>query len=190
MAGKITIEEIKKILNCEEKIKNKYKSISFDTFIETGTHYGSTIFSLYPFFKELHTIELSENFYNICKQRSIDQNIKNIVFHLGSSDILIRNLCENIKKPLIFFLDSHWSKDNTAKGDVEVPLLNELESIKKRNENDILIIDDLRLFGTKNPDDVDWSEITVENILKILDKNVFATMEFNDRYIVFLKQYM
>jgi len=190
MAGKITIEEIKKILNCEEKIKNKYKSISFDTFIETGTHYGSTIFSLYPFFKELHTIELSENFYNICKQRSIDQNIKNIVFHLGSSDILIQNLCKNIKKPLIFFLDSHWSKDNTAKGDVEVPLLNELESIKKRNENDILIIDDLRLFGTKNPDDVDWSAITIENILKILDKNVFATMEFNDRYTVFLKQYM
>jgi hypothetical protein len=65
-----------------------------------------------------------------------------------------------------------------------------LESIKKRNENDILIIDDFRLFGTKNPDDVDWSEITTNNILKILGKNVFATMEYNDRYIVFLKQNM
>ena len=190
MAGKITIEEIKTILNYEDKVKNKYKSINFDIFIETGTHYGSTIFSLYPFFKKLHTVELSENFYNICKERAKCENIENIHFHLGSSDVVIEKICEDIKQPLIFFLDSHWSKDNTAKGEIEVPLLKELESIKKRNENDILIIDDFRLFGTKNPDDVDWSEITTNNILKILGENVFATMEYNDRYIVFLKQNM
>lgn len=190
MAGKITIEEIKTILNSKIEIKNKYKTTDFDTFVETGTHYGSTIFSLYPFFKELHTVELSENFYEICKDRARCDNINNIHFHLGSSDIVIKKICQNIKKPLLFFLDSHWSKDNTAKGEVEVPLLQELKSIKERNENDIVIIDDFRLFGTKNPNDVDWSDITIENILKILDKNIFATMQYNDRYIVFLKQNM
>jgi hypothetical protein len=188
MAGKISINEIKEILNYDSKIKEKYQNITYDVFVETGTHYGSTIFNLYPYFNELHTIELSEEFYNLCKSRAINENITNINFYHGSSDIVIKDICDKIDKPIIFFLDSHWSMDNTARGVVDVPLLEELKSIKSRNENDILIIDDFRLFGSQNPNDVDWSNITIENILDVLGKNVFATMIYNDRFVVFLKK--
>lgn len=188
MAGKLTFEEIKKVLNFDKKIKEKYKKINFEIFIETGTHYGSTIFNMSSYFKELHTIELSKNFYNLCVEKASNEKINNITFYNGSSDIIIKEICEKIKKPAIFFLDSHWSMDNTARGDVDVPLLEELKSIKNRNENDILIIDDLRLFGSKNPNDVNWEAVTIDSIMETLKKNVFATMIYNDRFIVFLKK--
>ena len=187
MAGKLTFKEIKEILNLSTEINKQYRNIDFDTFIETGTHIGSTTFEIAPYFKEIHTIELSKEFYDYCVSESLKRGINNIEFYHGSSDLVLFDIINKVKKPSIFFLDSHWSQDNTARGDIDVPLLKELEVIRKRNLPDILFIDDQRLFGTHNENDVNWAEITEKNILNVLKGHIYATISLNDRFVVFLK---
>jgi hypothetical protein len=120
-------------------------------------------------------------------------NITNIKFYNGSSDKLIKTLCTEINVPTIFFLDSHWSKENTARGEVDVPLLTELKYIKDRNMPDIVIIDDHRLFGTGGGSEagevgeVDWSCITEKAVNTALEGHIFDIVAADDRYVVFLK---
>lgn len=185
--GRLTFDNIREIVNSKEHIKAEYKNINFDTFVETGTHIGTTIFAIAPYFNELHTIELSKQFYDYCKQIASNNNVTNITFYNGSSDSVIKELCTKILKPAIFFLDSHWSKENTARGEVDVPLLNELKFIKERNKPDIVIIDDYRLFGEGGNGEVDWTDITEESINKVLGNNIYDTVTLSDRYTVFLK---
>ncbi len=66
----------------------------------------------------------------------------------------------------------------------KVPLIKELELIKKlRNDkHDIIIIDDVRLFGEKRKG-VNWEKITKEKIFNVLGKNTFS-FEHNDRLII------
>lgn len=43
-------------LNFLNKLQDNYET--YKNFIETGTYYGETIFSLEPYFLKLHTIEI------------------------------------------------------------------------------------------------------------------------------------
>jgi hypothetical protein len=185
--GRLTFDDIRKLVNHKEHIKNYYKQYEFNVFVETGTHIGSTIFAVAPFFKEAHTIELSAQFFEHCKNMAAANNITNIKFYNGSSDKLIKTLCTEINVPTIFFLDSHWSKENTARGEVDVPLLTELKYIKDRNMPDIVIIDDHRLFGTGGGSEVDWSCITEKAVNTALEGHIFDIVATDDRYVVFLK---
>ena len=185
--GRLTFEQIKEIVNHKEHIKNEYKRYNFNIFVETGTHIGSTTFAVAPYFEQVYTAELSTQFYEHCKQQAVIKNITNIKFYNSSSDKVIEALSKEIKVPAIFFLDSHWSKENTARGEVDVPLLNELKFIKQRNLPDIIIIDDYRLFGTGGDGEVDWTYITEESIKNVLGNNIFDILPLNDRYTIFLK---
>lgn len=185
--GRLTFDQIREIVNYKENIKVEYKKNNYNIFIETGTHIGSTTFAVAPYFKEVYTVELSEQFYNHCKQLALKNNINNVRFYNGSSDEVIELLCKQIEEPAIFFLDSHWSKENTARGNIDVPLLNELKFIKDRNKNDVVIIDDYRLFGTGGNGEVDWTYITEDSIKSVLADHIFDIVSINDRYTIFLK---
>ena len=67
--------------------------------------------------------------------------------HHGNSPDVLRSLAATIDEPVLFYLDAHWSGGVTAHGEVEVPLLEELEIIRKRPHGDFIIIDDARLIG-------------------------------------------
>lgn len=185
--GRLTFDDIREIVNYKQNIKTEYKKINFNTFVETGTHIGSTTFAVAPHFKFIHTVELSKHFFDHCKNTAQQNNINNINFINGSSDEVLKHLCVEINEPVIFFLDSHWSKENTARGTIDVPLLNELKYIKNRNQPDIIIIDDYRLFGSGGEGEVDWTCITENNIKSILQDHIFDIVPLNDRYTVFLK---
>ena len=49
---------------------------TYSNFIETGTCYGSTIFSVEPYFEKLYTIEIKEAFYNDVKKNINNTNKK------------------------------------------------------------------------------------------------------------------
>ena len=185
--GRLTFDHIRNLVNSKQHIKDYYRQYDFDVFVETGTHVGSTIFAVAPFFKEAHTIELSSQFYEHCKHVAHTNNITNIKFYNGSSDAVMQQLCAEIDVPTIFFLDSHWSKENTARGEVDVPLLTELGYIKHRNMPDIVIVDDHRLFGTGGSGEVDWTCITEDTINAALQGHIFDVVAADDRYAIFLK---
>jgi len=147
-------------------LKENYNS--FPIFIETGTHNGETAFAVEPHFHVVYTIELSEKYYNSTKSK---YNGNKINFILGDSSIVFEKLLPNIENEAIFFLDGHWSSGDTAKGDKDCPLIEEIQHIQNLyKKKGIIIIDDYRLFG-KGPHsgyNEDWTNINKQTILDIL----------------------
>jgi hypothetical protein len=146
----------------------------YPVFIETGTQTGATVFGLLDLFKQLHTIELSQHWYNkateFFKQRYNDKKDK-ITFHLGDSNSVLKTLLPEIKEPVIFFLDAHYSGGDTARGNVDVPLYEELNTINSLLvDKAVIIIDDARLFENKQEEG--WTNITSTNILKVLENRL------------------
>jgi hypothetical protein len=116
-------------------------------FIETGSLVGDAIqHALDAGFKTVYSIELSKALYNICKERF--KNNDNVHLILGDSSKELGRLLIMIKEPVTFWLDAHDSGGGTARGEVESPLIQELEIIKGHFiKNHTLIIDDLRCWN-------------------------------------------
>ena len=164
------------------------------TFIETGTQYGNTIFSMSKHFERLVTIELSKGHWENAINKAKEHNVTNIKFVNGDSAKELYNTLKEVNEPVIFFLDGHHCGVNTdklaAKGDIEVPLYEELKAIKElHNYRSLIIIDDSRLFNQRLvAEDLDWSNITVDGLMSSLGEDrVLEHFENNDRYIIYLK---
>jgi hypothetical protein len=169
--------EILNDLNLKEK--------DFNIFIETGSLVGDTIDEMKNVFSQVHSIELSKHYFNICSERF--KNFDNVKLHNGDSSLLLGDVLKEINENVVFFLDGHWSGENTARGDKDCPLLEEIEIICNFfNYNSLIIIDDFRLFGTNMYEN--WKDITMENINKIILNTNFQTLPKNDRLIIFIKK--
>lgn len=162
----------------------------FDTFIESGTLTGNTTFEMAKYFQKVHTIELSEYYYNEF-EKSLNESHKNITSRLGDSSKVIPDILKSLttKSNCIFFLDGHWSSGDTAKGEKDCPLIEECVGIDKtyKAKKGIVIIDDYRLFGTKINED--WKEITQESILKSFNKfKIIKETVYDDKYILLIEK--
>lgn len=160
-------------INFLRKLQEDYTK--YPVFIETGTYNGDTIYGVESYFEKLYTVELSEKYYIQTKaQYSGDK----IMFVLGDSSLVFEYLLDDIDLNAIFFLDGHWSSDDTARGDKDCPLIEEIACINNLFKNRaIIIIDDYRLFG-KGPhtgNNEDWSTISVEKIIAILGKRIYKS---------------
>ena len=135
----------------------------YTSFIETGTFNGETIFNVEQYFNKLYTIEVSEHYYT---KTIIKYYGNKINFILGDSSIVFETLLPNISDKCIFFLDGHWSGDDTGRSHKDCPLVEEITHINNLFTNDaIIIIDDFRLFGLE-----DWRDINKEKLLNILQE--------------------
>lgn len=153
-------------------------------FVETGSYLGSGIEDVLKtdYFDEIHSIELSNKWYNYCKQKfSYTPKVK---LHYGDSASVLEKLnLPNV--PILFFLDAHYSGGETAGKDIDngCPVLRELDILcKKCFPGDIIVIDDMRLLGNAsiagNAENeiypltyFDFRHANFENILGILNKN-------------------
>ena len=136
----LTQHILKKIFHYDEKIIN-------NIFIESGSFQGDGIQAAIDIgFKEIHSIELSNKYYNICKERF--KNNPNVHLHLGDSGIYLEEVLKNINTGVTFWLDGHYSCLDTACSDEYLsPIKNELEIIKKyNNPNHVILVDDMISF--------------------------------------------
>jgi hypothetical protein len=160
-------------LNVDFLLSLKDNYTNFNTFIETGTLNGETVFAFEPYFKNLYTIEISSKYYTDTKRKYKGNKIN---FILGDSSVIFKNLLNTIDTNTIFFLDGHWSSGDTGKGEKDCPLIEEITEINNKfNHEAIIIIDDYRLFGKSCNNfnmQEDWSSINKETLLKILDKRI------------------
>lgn len=161
-------------------------------YIETGAYLGDGIRSVIGYYETIHSIELSERWY----AHNVEQfkMIPNVHVHLGDSSKVLPRLLDEIKQPVTIFLDAHYSGAPTAFGDEETPLLKELDLLRKRPYDDIIIIDDIRFLGSKGtcgagPDDpvyptmqYDWSDITAEAIVARMKDNYRVVNNEGQRY--------
>ena len=155
----------------------------YNVFIETGTYNGETIFSMVPLFNKLYTIEISEKYYTNTKNYYFSNNLlennssydKKINFLLGDSSIVLQYILPIITDKCIFFLDGHWSSDDTGRGEKDCPLIEEITHINNLCKTDaIIIIDDFRLFekGPINGFNEDWVDINKQKIVDILQQRI------------------
>ena len=100
---------------------------------------------------------------------------------------MLKPVVNELNGDTIFFLDGHYSSGNTAKGTKDCPLLEELSIINRYFKYEgLIIIDDLRLFGTKVNED--WLDITTENLLNSIPERLEFSLELNDRLIIRIKK--
>lgn len=157
-------------INIIDKFQSKFGST---TFIETGTFLGDMIEAQKSNFERLHSIELSEELYQKAAERFEKNN--EITIHQGDSGKVLKEIVNNLNQQALFWLDGHYSGGETALGDKECPVLEELESIFGGEiKNHVILIDDARLFkGAK-----DYP--TIEEIGKVIS-------DYNSKYVVKVK---
>ena len=122
------------------------KKFSHEVFIETGTYKGKMVYAVQPHVKEIYSIELGENHYKKAQQKF--SGYPNIHILHGQSGQVLPKILKGIDKPCLFWLDAHWSGGSTAKGDIETPIMQEMQCILRhsRAADHIILIDDARLF--------------------------------------------
>jgi hypothetical protein len=176
--------------NLTQYFYNITKTNKSNHYIETGTYLGDGIKCVVNNYQNIHSIELSEKWYYY----NIDQfkDYSNVNMYLGDSKKVLPDLLNDIHEPVTIYLDAHYSGGTTAFGEEEVPLLFELEILKNRQEDDIIIIDDCRLLGktgicgagVNHPIyptmTYDWSNITEDCIIKLMKENYILLKNNNN----------
>ncbi len=129
-------------------IKFFQNKFNINVLIETGTFRGEMIYAQRNNFNKIISIELSKELFEIARKRFKDY--KNVEIINGNSGEIFESLIIKINEPAIFWLDGHYSGFETAKGDMETPIMRELQFILESKINHIILIDDARLFTGKN----------------------------------------
>ncbi len=129
-----------------------------DTFVESGTYLGHTSAKAALCFDSVHTVELNDDFYR--KSTEYLKGYPNVHIYHGNTSTLFHELIPQLarkEKCPVFWLDGHFmscmsdleSGINSVLVEEYTPILKELHIIKKSSlKKAILLIDDVRLFGT------------------------------------------
>lgn len=114
--------------------------------IETGTFEGDMVEAQRENFDRIATIELADALYQSATERFAA--FQQITVIQGDSGLRLAEAMKLFQCPVLFWLDAHYSGGVTASGDEESPILKELLLIAARDNNeDVILIDDARLFG-------------------------------------------
>ena len=130
-------------------IKDYARNFGMRIFVETGTYLGDTTMSVNSVFDELYSIELDEFLFKNAQDKFAAY--PHIHIFRGDSSKVLQSVLATIEKPALFWLDGHYSEGITAKGDLNTPVMKELELVLNHKiKNHIILIDDARCFVGKN----------------------------------------
>ena len=137
-----------------------------DVFVETGTFRGVGLeYALSAGFKHLCSVEIVEqNYKNCCNKFNEEIKSGRIKLFLGASEDRLWDIIKDIKTPITFWLDAHYSGKTktytTGKSDIKSPILREIDIVSQHSiKNHTILIDDRRDFGTHNFDGVSEKQI-------------------------------
>ena len=128
---------------------SNFRKYTNQWFVETGSYYGDGIeCALSAGFTSIFSIEITETFYNYCKERFKNESKVRLFF--GDSVMKLWEVIQPIWGPATFYLDGHWDIDpNETRGLLDFPLLRELDIIATHPiKTHTIIIDDVRLINT------------------------------------------
>lgn len=130
----------------KQELLNTLKTVfNVDTFVETGTYFGNTAETAKNVFSEVHTIELSLDLFMQAQRKFLKS--KNVFVYRGDSPVVLQEILPEISGRILFYLDGHYSGDDSARSDVNTPILKELSTIRAANKDQsIILINDMRLF--------------------------------------------
>lgn len=171
--------------NLVKAVKNV---LPLKVFVETGTFKGDSIENVKDLFNEIHSVELSKEYYQFCKERFKDN--PDVHLYLDSSpDFLAKIHPDLSNKSVLYWLDAHWCvAEDTAGEKSQCPLLDEIDSLNNLNDESVIIIDDARLFLSPPPSPHEisqWPDFNsvIESLKKI--SKTHETMILNDNILFY-----
>lgn len=133
----------------EEMIREYAKRFGTNVLIETGTYLGDMVHAMRKTFARIVSFELDEKLAAQARERFAGD--KHIEIVQGDSGKLLGEYLTKINEPCLFWLDGHYSGGITAKGSLETPIKNELQSILSHPvAGHVVLIDDARCFTGEN----------------------------------------
>ena len=123
------------------------KTRELKTFIETGTHVGQSAAWAARQFRYVYTIELMQEYTDRARAKNL--GLRNITYLVGDSRSQLPVALSMMEGPGLFWLDAHWSPDLQWKRNdlIQCPLLDELRIIMDDPRDNVVMIDDARLFS-------------------------------------------
>jgi FkbM family methyltransferase len=122
------------------------RKYGLSTLIETGTYEGDMVEAMRGCFRAIHSIEIFEPLYWMAVEKFIES--EHIQLYLGDSENLLPTILEKVDEPVLFWLDAHYSGKGTGRGNIDSPIMRELQCVFAHPvKNHVILIDDARLFG-------------------------------------------
>lgn len=126
-------------------VRNYGRRFHLRTFIETGTYLGDMVEAQRRHHRRVLSIELASA---LCRDATIRfAKARNVTILEGDSGELLPGILVGIEEPCLFWLDGHYSAGVTARGTLETPILQELETIFTHPHEHVILVDDARCFG-------------------------------------------
>lgn len=130
-------------------IRKYARRFHIDIFIETGTNVGETLAGVRAAFRELHSVELGDALYQKARDRFV--RYSSVHIHHGESAAFLRELAPKLSRPAIYWLDAHYSENNTARGEKDSPIVDELAiCLGNWRTGSVILIDDARYFDGRH----------------------------------------
>jgi hypothetical protein len=130
----------------KQRVLREFKErYGLEILVETGTFKGDMIEAMKKDFRQLYSIELAPHFHERAMQRFVSDH--HVTILKGDSGKVLETLVPKLDGPTLFWLDGHYSKGDTARGDEDTPIMEELAHIFSRPElKAVILIDDARCF--------------------------------------------
>lgn len=135
----------------KQTMVEEYQKLSgYTILVETGTYLGDMVNAQRKNFQKIYSIELGKDLYLRAVERF--KSYRHINMIQGDSAIALDQITKELKDPVIFWLDAHYSGGITALGDKECPIFGEIDAIFKYTNHlpHILLVDDARCFVGQN----------------------------------------
>jgi hypothetical protein len=122
------------------------RHLPLEVLVETGTFEGDTVAQVRELFETVYTVELSEKYFEISRQRFLHDPA--VYVSQGHSPDWLKELTPRLKDlPVLYWLDAHWCVAEQTAGEIsQCPLMEELKAIGCLNSQSVLMIDDAHLF--------------------------------------------
>lgn len=132
-----------------EFVLNLRDTFLISDFVETGTFLGVTAFWASQYFRQVYTVEASQELF----ERAVKSHssIKNIEFTHGTSQAMLGDLLPRLIHPALFWLDAHWSAGITFGEKDQCPLLGEIQALQNILHDAFVMIDDANLILSPPP---------------------------------------
>jgi len=129
----------------QKTVKAYAKQYSLRTLIETGTYLGTMIEATKNNFDRIFSIELAPALYERAQRRFA--HLPHIALFQGDSSDVLPQILAQVDSPSLFWLDAHYSEGITAKGNLDTPIMSELQQIFEHSLTEhVILIDDAREF--------------------------------------------
>ena len=157
-------------LNEAIEVKNVLDFYGIKNFVETGTGIAEVVRAVYDVDSNLniHTIEVVPEIYDQNKIKF--SYLKSVNWHLGQSAEVLGEVVPTLEGNTLFWMDAHFpgadfglsSYGDEKDMDKRLPLKKELETIAAGRDvsNDVIVIDDLRIYEDGPFETGNWDERT------------------------------